>query len=124
VNVVLSSGDEATHSPVHLKVLAVDDAGNMGAILAEALIPGPIEASAPGNHRSRTADQVPIVPPTGGCDRKCLHIAARWSDLVPLVDQVMTQVELPPYRGPHNPLDLIAIEIIFGRMFEAFQRIS
>jgi hypothetical protein len=34
--------------------------------------------------------------------------------------QVMTQIELPPYRGPKSPLDLVAIEIIFGRLFEAF----
>jgi hypothetical protein len=33
----------------------------------------------------------------------------------------MTQIELPPYRGPHSPLDLVAIEIIFGRLFEVFQ---
>jgi hypothetical protein len=30
------------------------------------------------------------------------------------VDQVMTQIELPPYRGPQSLLDLVAIEIIFG----------
>jgi hypothetical protein len=36
----------------------------------------------------------------------------------------MTQVEVPPYRGPRNPLDLVAIEIIFGRIFEAFRYIS
>jgi hypothetical protein len=37
---------------------------------------------------------------------------------------VITQVELPPYRGPHSPLDLVAVEIIFGRIFEAFCRMS
>jgi hypothetical protein len=36
----------------------------------------------------------------------------------------MTHVELPPFRGPHSPLDLIAIEIIFGHIFEEFRRIS
>jgi hypothetical protein len=36
----------------------------------------------------------------------------------------MTQVELPQYHGPHNPLDLIAIEITIGRIFEAFRCIS
>jgi hypothetical protein len=35
----------------------------------------------------------------------------------------MTQVELPPHRGPRSPLDSIAIEIIFGCIFEAFPRI-
>jgi hypothetical protein len=38
--------------------------------------------------------------------------------------QVMTQIELPPYRVPQSPLDLVAIEIIFGLLFEAFRRIS
>jgi hypothetical protein len=36
----------------------------------------------------------------------------------------MSQIELPTYRGPHSPLDLIVVEIIFGRLFEVFQRIS
>jgi hypothetical protein len=40
------------------------------------------------------------------------------------VDQVMSQIELPPYRGPRSPLDLIAVEIIFRRLFETFRRIS
>jgi hypothetical protein len=35
-------------------------------------------------------------------------------------DQVMTQIELPSYHGPRSPLDLVAIEIIFGHLFEAF----
>jgi hypothetical protein len=32
----------------------------------------------------------------------------------------MTQVEFPPYHGPHSSLDLVAIEIIFERIFEEF----
>jgi hypothetical protein len=36
----------------------------------------------------------------------------------------MSQVELPPYCKPHSPLDLVAIEIMFGCVFEAFQQIS
>jgi hypothetical protein len=32
----------------------------------------------------------------------------------------MSQIEIPPYRGPRNPLDLVAIEINFGRKFEVF----
>jgi hypothetical protein len=36
----------------------------------------------------------------------------------------MTQIELPPYRRPRSPLDLVTIEIIFWRLFEAFQRTS
>jgi hypothetical protein len=33
----------------------------------------------------------------------------------------MTEIELPPYRRPQCPLDLVTIEIIFGHLFEAFQ---
>jgi hypothetical protein len=36
----------------------------------------------------------------------------------------MSQVELPPYHSPRSPLDLVAIEIIFGHIFEAFRLIS
>jgi hypothetical protein len=36
----------------------------------------------------------------------------------------MTQIELPPYRGPCSPLDLVTIEIIFGSFFETFRRVS
>jgi hypothetical protein len=43
---------------------------------------------------------------------------------IPQIDQVMNQVDLPPYRGPCSPLDSVAIKIIFGRIFEAFQQIS
>jgi hypothetical protein len=46
------------------------------------------------------------------------------SDPGPHVDLVMIQVELPPYHGPHSPLDLIASEIVFGRMFESFCWVS
>jgi hypothetical protein len=31
----------------------------------------------------------------------------------------MYQVELPPYYEPRSPFDLVAFEIVFGRMFEA-----
>jgi hypothetical protein len=37
---------------------------------------------------------------------------------------VMTQIELPPYHGPHSPLDLVTVEIVFGRIFEVFRHIS
>jgi hypothetical protein len=36
----------------------------------------------------------------------------------------MTQIELPPYCGPRSPLDLVAIKIIFGHLFEAFGHTS
>jgi hypothetical protein len=36
----------------------------------------------------------------------------------------MTQIELPPYRIPRSPLDLVVIENIFRRLFEAFRHTS
>jgi hypothetical protein len=33
-------------------------------------------------------------------------------------------IELPPDRGAQSPLDLVAVEHIFGRLFEAFQHVS
>jgi hypothetical protein len=37
-------------------------------------------------------------------------------------DQVI--IELPPYCGPRSPLDLIAVEFIFGFLFEVFRHTS
>jgi hypothetical protein len=37
---------------------------------------------------------------------------------------VMIQVEFPSYQGPHSPLDLVTTGLVFGRMFEAFRRVS
>jgi hypothetical protein len=36
----------------------------------------------------------------------------------------MSQIELPLYRGTCSPLELVIIEIIFRRLFEAFRHIS
>jgi hypothetical protein len=77
-----------------------------------------------GNPRPPVTDPVPMVPPTRGRGHKRSPITAKRPNSVPRAAQVMTQVELPPFYGPHSPLDSIAIEIIFGRIFEAFCRMS
>jgi hypothetical protein len=71
VDVVLSSSDEAAHSPTpdastDPKVSAVDDAANMGAISIKATIPDRIGAGAPNILRSPITDQAPTIPPSGG----------------------------------------------------------
>jgi hypothetical protein len=33
-------------------------------------------------------------------------------------------MELPPYLSPQNPLNLVVVEHIFGRLFEAFRQVS
>jgi hypothetical protein len=37
---------------------------------------------------------------------------------------MIIQIELPPYHVSRSPLDLIVVEIIFGRLFEAFRHVS
>jgi hypothetical protein len=61
------------------------------------------------------------IPPASGHQWKRPPPATKRSKPI---DQVMIQVELPPYCGSHSPLGLVAIEIIFGHIFEAFRQIS
>jgi hypothetical protein len=37
---------------------------------------------------------------------------------------VITQIKLPPYRGPHSALDMVPSEIVFGHIFELFHQMS
>jgi hypothetical protein len=37
---------------------------------------------------------------------------------------VVTQIELPPYHVPWSLLDLVASEVVIGRIFEAFRLMS
>jgi hypothetical protein len=105
-------------------VPAVDDARNVRFILGEAITPGPIVADASEKPKPSATDQVSNVPPFGRCGQKRLHTVARRPHSSPQTKYVMTQVEHPPSHGPRSPLDLVAIEIIFGRIFEAFQQMS
>jgi hypothetical protein len=111
-------------APAYPKVQVVNDAETVGATSAEAPAPGPIGDDAPGNPMPSVIDRVPIVPLASGCGRKCLHHMVKQSNPVPHANEVMTQVELPPYRGSRSPLDLVVIEIVFGRIFEMFRRMS
>jgi hypothetical protein len=110
----------APYAPADLKALAVNDAETMVATLAEAPALGPIGANAPGDPRTSVTDRVLVVPPASGRGQKRIYHAMKRSNPVPLVDKVMTQVELPPYCGPRSPLDLVVINIVFGCIFEAF----
>jgi hypothetical protein len=119
MNVVLSNDDDdATHqsehdAPVDRKISAANGAGDVGTTSAEAIILGQIGASALDTPRYPVIDPVSMVPPTRGRQCKRPPIATKRSNLVPCADQVMFQVELPPFCGPHSPLDLVAVEIVF-----------
>jgi hypothetical protein len=129
MDVVLSSGDEAAHLwksdvPIDRRGPAADDVEDVGTTSAETLIPGPIGTDAPRKPKPLVAHRVTIIPPSGRHGQKHLCIATKRSDLVPQADQVMTQVELPRYHGPRSPLDLVALEIIFGHVFDVFHQMS
>jgi hypothetical protein len=126
VDINLSSNDEAVHlsmpgAPADHKMPIIDDAEDEGVTSAEPTSPGPIGSGVHEKSKPFAADQVLSVPPSSRRGRKHLHAATRRSNPVPPIDQVMTQVEHHPYHGPRNPLDSVAIEIIFRRIFEAFQ---
>jgi hypothetical protein len=130
-DVVLSSDDDndVAHqtehdAPADQDVPTTDDAGGMGTTLVDDATDDPVGAGAPGTIRPPAADWVLVVPPSSEHSKKCLRLAIKWSDPTPHTNQVMSQVELPPYRGPHSPLDLVALEIVFAHMFWAFHRVS
>jgi hypothetical protein len=96
----------------------------VGASSAEPIAPGPFRSGMSEMSKPSAADRILVVPPSGRRGRKHPSPATKWSNLVPPADQVMTQVEFPPYHGPRSPLDLVAIKFIIGCIFEAFQQIS
>jgi hypothetical protein len=61
------------------------------------------------------------APFAGGHKQKCPPATPKRRQTKTLIDQVKTQIELPPYCGARCTLDLVAIEIIFGRLFEVFR---
>jgi hypothetical protein len=106
------------------KMSAGDDAGDEGVSSAEPNTPNSISSGMLKQFDPSTASQVSTnVPPSGSRGRK--HpTTTRLNKPILQVDQVMTQVALPLYHGPRSPLDLVAIKIIFGHIFEVFRCIS
>jgi hypothetical protein len=92
---------------------------------AEPVAPNPTRSSAPEQSDPSTVVQVTTtVLPTGGHGCKHSPPATRHNKPFQQVDQVMTQIELPPYHRPRSPLDLGAVKIVFRHIFEVFQYIS
>jgi hypothetical protein len=130
VDVNLSNNDDTITAPkpdmsTDQKGAAGDDAGDDGVTSAELIPPGPINSAVPEQSKCFITDRVPaIVPSSGKRGHKRPPPVTKWSNPIASPVQVMSQVELPPYREPCSPLDLVTIEIIFRCIFEAFQRIS
>jgi hypothetical protein len=72
--------------------------------------------------RPPAADQpVPAAPLSGGQKQKHIMLASKRKTTTSS-DQVIT--ELPFYHGSCNQLNLVSVNLAFGRLFEAFQHIS
>jgi hypothetical protein len=104
-----------------LRAPASDEAEGEGICSAEPIALGPISSNTLAQANPSIANQVvSIAPSAGGQKRKCPLLIPKHKLTMSSADQVMTQIELPPYREPRCPLDLVTIEIIFGCLFETF----
>jgi hypothetical protein len=69
-----------------------------------------------------TADQpVSAAPLSDGQKQKRIRLASKCKTTTSS-DQVIT--ELPSYHGSRSRLNLVSVNLAFGRLFEAFQHIS
>jgi hypothetical protein len=106
VDVEVSSDEDVMPGPKHdapakKKASAGDDARDKGVSSVNPNIPNPI---------SSAIVLVPIiVPPAGEHGRKHPPLATWRNKPIHQANQVMTQVELPPYHGSYSPLDLVNI---------------
>jgi hypothetical protein len=117
VDVELLDGDNNV-----LKEPTDDYADGGGATLAEHVVPNPIDSNLLGQAYPSVVDRVKATAPSvGGQKRKRPPPILKRKQSKPPVDQVMTQIELPLYRGPQSPLYLVVVKIIFWRLFEAFR---
>jgi hypothetical protein len=121
---LLSGDDDAPKidaSAANLHALDGDDAEGEGASLVEPIASVPIGPNTPVQTDPSAVDRAAIrVPSAGGHKRKRPPTIPMRRQTKTSIVQVMTHIELHPYRRPKSPLDLVAIEIIFGCLFESF----
>jgi hypothetical protein len=111
VDIALSSDDDdaergcmpGQNALVERDISAADDARGAGMTSVEATIPGPSEIGAPGSSRPPASEWGPIVPASGAHGRKHVRLDVKWIDPGPHANQLIIQVELPPYHGPLSP---------------------
>jgi hypothetical protein len=98
-----------------------DDDEDGGASSTELIAPNPMRSNTLQQADSSITNRATsIVPPASGPGCKHSMTAIRRNQPLSSANHVMSQIEFPPYREPHSPLNLIIVEIIF----EAFRRIS
>jgi hypothetical protein len=99
-----------------------DDVEGPGIPLIEPISSNPIGTNMAAPVRPPAADQpVSAAPLSGGQKRKCVRLASKRKTTISS-DQVIT--EPPSYHGYPNRLNLVLVNLAFGRLFEAFQHIS
>jgi hypothetical protein len=101
---------------------AGDDVEGHGIPLTEPITSNPIGSNMAALVRPIVADQsVSAAPLSGGQKWKRIMLVSKHKTTTSS-DQVIT--ELPSYHGSRNRLNLIAVNLAFGRLFEAFQHVS
>jgi hypothetical protein len=121
---VLSGDDDASKidaSDANLQTPDGDDVEGEGASSMEPIAPSLICPNAPVQTDPFAADRATLgAPSTGRPKWKRSRTVPKRKHSKTLIVQVMTQIELPPYRGPKSPLDLVAIEMIFSISLKLF----
>jgi hypothetical protein len=105
---------------------AVDDDEALGKVSSETIILGQVVTGArdtsvpPITNRANAAEtSLPSVLGVQACKRP--GIIAKRLDNDRRVSEVITLIELLPYRGPRSLLDLVPSEIVFDCLFEVFR---
>jgi hypothetical protein len=104
------------------KQTAGDDIEGPGIPLIESITSNPIRSNMAAPVCPPAADQpISAAPLSGGQKRKRIRLASKCKTTTSS-DQVIT--ELPSYHGSRSRLNLVSVNLAFGRLFEAFQHIS
>jgi hypothetical protein len=105
-----------------LKQTAGDDVEGHGIPLIEPVSSNPIGSNMAAPVRPPAADQpVFAAPLSGGQKQKRIRLASKRKTTTSS-NQVITK--LPSYHGSRNRLNLVSVNLVFGRLFEGFQHIS
>jgi hypothetical protein len=104
-----------------LKEPTGDDSDDGGATSVDHIAPNLIGSNMMGQAHPSAADRVDATAPSAsGQKRKRPPSALKRKQSKTPIDQVMTQIKLPPYCEPRSSLDLVDIEIIFGHFLKPF----
>jgi hypothetical protein len=101
---------------------AGDDVEGHGVPLTEPITSNPIGSDMTALVCPPVADQSVFAAPLGGGQKRKRIMLAFKRKTTTSSDQVIT--EFPSYHGSRNRLNLVAVNLAFGRLFEAFQHVS